>query len=100
MKKKNNKCVVAVTHLCVMRIRTDVFLSPSAAESEENKALSVEMGAYNVLTMAHLTKAGEGNYFGDALAAVRWINEQRNSQGGFVSTQASGRNSVPSSHAE
>ena len=58
------------------------------------------MGAYNVLTMAHLTKAGEGNYFGDALAAVRWINEQRNSQGGFVSTQASGRNSVSSSHAE
>ena len=58
------------------------------------------MGAYNILTMVHLAKAGEGQYFGDALAAVRWINEQRNSQGGFVSTQASGRSGVPSSHAQ
>ncbi|XP_043217950.1 pregnancy zone protein-like isoform X6 [Amphibalanus amphitrite] len=57
------------------------------SDSEENKALSVEIGAYNILTMELLQKAGDTEYFGDALAAVRWINEQRNSGGGFVSTQ-------------
>ena len=60
-------------------------------ESEENRALSVEMGAYNVLTMNLLRQQGDTEHFQDALAAVLWISEQRNSRGGFVSTQVSAR---------
>ncbi|XP_037069499.1 alpha-1-inhibitor 3-like, partial [Pollicipes pollicipes] len=57
--------------------------------SDENRALSVEMGAYNILTMKLLEKAGDDSseHFSDALGAVRWITQQRNSRGGFVSTQ-------------
>lgn len=59
------------------------------SETKENHALSVEMGAYNVLTMDLLKKQGYGDsrLFSEALGAVRWINSQRNSRGGFVSTQ-------------
>ncbi|XP_037082580.1 alpha-2-macroglobulin-like [Pollicipes pollicipes] len=57
--------------------------------SDENRALSVEMGAYNILTMKLLEKAGDdrSEHLTDALGAVRWITQQRNSRGGFVSTQ-------------
>merc|ERR1711963_1006987 len=48
---------------------------------EQNKARDVEMTAYNVLS---LTKK---NRLSEALQAVRWLATNRNSRGGFVSTQ-------------
>lgn len=48
---------------------------------EDNKALAVEMTAYNILSLTMQGKLPE------ALKAVRWLATQRNSQGGFVSTQ-------------
>ncbi|XP_065351742.1 pregnancy zone protein-like isoform X2 [Cloeon dipterum] len=47
-------------------------------------ALSVEMTAYAILTLA--TAGGEENLM-LAFGAVKWISKQRNKQGGFVSTQ-------------
>ncbi|XP_037082422.1 uncharacterized protein LOC119103080 [Pollicipes pollicipes] len=49
--------------------------------SGENRALSVEMGAYNILTMKLVEKAGDDSseHFSDALGAVRWITQQCNS---------------------
>merc|ERR1712088_627462 len=48
---------------------------------EQNKARDVEMTAYNVLS---LTKK---NRLSEALQATRWLATNRNSRGGFVSTQ-------------
>jgi len=48
---------------------------------EQNKARDVEMTAYNVLS---LTKK---NRLSEALKAIRWLATNRNSRGGFVSTQ-------------
>lgn len=46
--------------------------------------LSIEMTAYAVLSLIKL--GGEDNMV-DALKAVRWMSKQRNSKGGFTSTQ-------------
>merc|ERR1712062_571482 len=48
---------------------------------EQNKARDVEMTAYNVLS---LTKK---NRLSEALQAIRWLATNKNSRGGFVSTQ-------------
>ena len=42
------------------------------------------MTSYMVLSLLHISGKG---YLEDAARAVRWINTQRNSHGGFVSTQ-------------
>jgi len=46
--------------------------------------LSIEITAYAILT---LVKAGGEENLMQALNAVKWISKQRNSKGGFVSTQ-------------
>merc|ERR1719322_2240659 len=48
---------------------------------EQNKARDVEMTAYNVLSLTLKDKLSE------ALKAIRWLATNRNSRGGFVSTQ-------------
>lgn len=52
-------------------------------KSKPSIGLSIEMTAYVILT---LLKLGEEN-LSEALKAVRWISKQRNSEGGFTSTQ-------------
>lgn len=47
-------------------------------------SLNIEITGYAVLTLVRL--GGDDNMV-NALRAVRWITQQRNSQGGFVSTQ-------------
>jgi prenyltransferase beta subunit len=47
-------------------------------------ALSVEMTAYALLS---LVKLGSKKDMTDARSIVRWLSKQRNSEGGFVSTQ-------------
>lgn len=49
-----------------------------------SKTTDVEMTAYMVLS---LLKLGGQTYLGEAALAVKWINSQRNPNGGFVSTQ-------------
>nr|AFY13481.1 MULTIFUNCin [Semibalanus cariosus] len=49
-----------------------------------SKAVDVEMTAYMVLSLLHISGKG---YLEEAARAVRWINTQRNSHGGFISTQ-------------
>ena len=46
--------------------------------------MDVEMTAYMVLSLLHISGKG---YLEEAARAVRWITTQRNSHGGFVSTQ-------------
>merc|ERR1719266_2823570 len=48
---------------------------------EQNKARDVEITAYNVLSLTLKDKLSE------ALQAIRWLATNRNSRGGFVSTQ-------------
>merc|ERR1719336_2282464 len=48
---------------------------------QQNKARDVEMTAYNVLSLTLKDKLSE------ALKAIRWLATNRNSRGGFVSTQ-------------
>jgi len=48
---------------------------------DQNKARDVEMTAYNVLSLTLKEKLSE------ALKAIRWLATNRNSRGGFVSTQ-------------
>merc|ERR1712038_2052098 len=48
---------------------------------EQNKARDVEITAYNVLSLTLQNKLSE------ALLAIRWLATNRNSYGGFVSTQ-------------
>jgi hypothetical protein len=48
---------------------------------EENKARDVEITAYNILSLTLQNKLSE------ALQAIRWLATNRNSYGGFVSTQ-------------
>nr|QTP96550.1 adult cement protein 5 [Chelonibia testudinaria] len=49
-----------------------------------SRSVDVEMTAYMVLT---LLKLGGSKNFGEAALAIKWVNSQRNSGGGFVSTQ-------------
>ena len=46
--------------------------------------MDVEMTAYMVLSLLHISGK---EYLEEAARAVRWITTQRNSHGGFVSTQ-------------
>ena len=48
---------------------------------EENKARDVEITAYNVMSLTIQNKLS------DALKAIKWLATNRNSYGGFVSTQ-------------
>ena len=48
---------------------------------KQNKARDVEITAYNVLSLTLQNKLSE------ALKAIRWLSTNRNSYGGFVSTQ-------------
>merc|ERR1719351_371959 len=48
---------------------------------DQNKARDVEMTAYNVLSLTLK------NQLSEALKAIRWLATNRNSRGGFVSTQ-------------
>lgn len=52
--------------------------------STTSKSISVELGAYVILS---LMKLGGSENQAKALGIVRWIARQRNSNGGFVSTQ-------------
>ena len=47
-------------------------------------ALSVEMTSYVLLS---LVKLGSKQNMVDARSIVRWLSKQRNSEGGFISTQ-------------
>ena len=62
----------------------------SFADSTKS-AVNVEATAYALLTMAKLNKIdqdkGNDKDRATALNIVRWIAQQRNSKGGFVSTQ-------------
>ncbi|XP_043193355.1 murinoglobulin-2-like isoform X3 [Amphibalanus amphitrite] len=49
-----------------------------------SRAVDVEMTAYMALSLMHIS--GKGN-MEEAARAIRWINTQRNSNGGFKSTQ-------------
>ena len=49
-----------------------------------SRAVDVEMTSYMVLSLLQL---GGKEHLAEASRAVKWINAQRNSQGGFVSTQ-------------
>ncbi|XP_037083771.1 alpha-1-macroglobulin-like isoform X2 [Pollicipes pollicipes] len=49
-----------------------------------SRAVDIEMTAYMVLSLVHLS--GQEN-LEQAARAVKWINKQRNSLGGFISTQ-------------
>ena len=49
-----------------------------------SRAVDVEMTAYMVLT---LLKLGGSANLAEAALAIKWVNAQRNSRGGFVSTQ-------------
>ncbi|XP_037081474.1 alpha-2-macroglobulin-like protein 1 [Pollicipes pollicipes] len=49
-----------------------------------SRAVDVEMTAYMVLSLLHISGKG---YLEEAARAVRWINQQRNSRGGFITTQ-------------
>nr|AFY13480.1 MULTIFUNCin [Balanus glandula] len=48
-----------------------------------SKAVDVEMTSYMVLSLLHISGKG---YLEEAARAVRWINTQRNSHGGFITT--------------
>jgi hypothetical protein len=64
----------------------DIMFTDSA-----KSAVNVEATAYALLTMAKLNKIdqdkGNDKDRATALNIVRWIAQQRNSKGGFVSTQ-------------
>ncbi|XP_043229515.1 alpha-2-macroglobulin-like isoform X2 [Amphibalanus amphitrite] len=49
-----------------------------------SRAVDIEMTSYMAMT---LLKLGGSSNLGEAALAVKWISAQRNSQGGFVSTQ-------------
>ncbi|CAG0885196.1 unnamed protein product [Cyprideis torosa] len=53
-------------------------------KGEESKGLNVETTAYVILTMIKLNSS---EYNALAREAVKWISQQRNGNGGFVSTQ-------------
>jgi len=46
-----------------------------------SKSMAVEMTAYNIMTLTLLERLD------DAVSSVKWLGRQRNSQGGFSSTQ-------------
>ncbi|OAD58540.1 Alpha-2-macroglobulin-like protein 1, partial [Eufriesea mexicana] len=53
-------------------------------KSRPSLSLSIEMTAYMILT---LLKLGDNENMVEVLKAVRWISKQRNTEGGFTSTQ-------------
>lgn len=63
----------------------DVFFLPRRSISiGSGLALSVEMTSYVLLS---LLKLGDTADLLNARSIVRWLSKQRNSEGGFVSTQ-------------
>ncbi|VDI76659.1 CD109 antigen [Mytilus galloprovincialis] len=55
--------------------------SPSPAPGKYRSPIDIEMTAYALLTYAHLKSTGDGS------DVLRWLVTQRNSNGGFMSTQ-------------
>ena len=63
------------------RFWTDREVKPRACRYCRSSSASVEMTAYMAATLVMLDKMGK------AKPSVKWLGGQRNSQGGFVSTQ-------------
>ena len=79
--KRRRKACMRKGKNAAERFWTDGEEKPKACRYCRSSSASVEMTAYMAATLVMLDKIGK------AKPSVKWLGRQRNSQGGFVSTQ-------------